>query len=150
MNQFKIEKKVRKVSFHLTDGSQVDGEVFLSLSEEGQAGPQNLGELLNDRDHFIPVKTEKGIFLLNLTHVVQAKTVLERELDESMWGGSGFSIALKMEIGGAIEGDMFVSINHEKFGRVKDYVNQPITFFRLFQNEHIVYVNQKYIYSIHD
>ncbi len=150
MNPLVIEKKVRKASFYLTDGSQVDGEVFLSLSEEGHSGPQNLGDLLNDEDRFIPIKTEKSIFLLHLKHVVQAKIRIEEELDETMREGSGFTITVKMEIGGSIEGDVYISLQKGGFGRVKDYVNQNIPFFRLIQSEYIAYVNERYIFSIHE
>lgn len=150
MDHLKIQKKVRKSFFFLTDGSQVAGEVFLSLAEEGDSGPENLGDLLNTAGSFIPVKTEKGIFLLNLRHVVQAKIRIQEEFDENMRRGSGFTITLRMEIGGAIEGDVFISLKNGRFGRVKDYVNEPLSFFRLFQAAHIVYVNQRYIFSIHD
>ncbi len=150
MNDRKIEKKIRKVFFLLSDHSKIDGHVFLSLYEVTHSGPQNLGDLLNGEDEFIPLKTEKGIVLLNRTHIVQARIDSEGESDDIMKMGSGYSICAKMGVGESVEGDIFISLQDGRFGRVKDYANLPFTFLRLFQPKHVVYLNQHYIISIHD
>ncbi len=150
MNDPKIEKMVRKVSLLLSDNTHLEGEVFLSLYDLTHSGSQNLGDLLNGGEQFIPLKTEKGIVLLNMKHIVQAKIASEREADDMMKTGSSYTIWVKTEIGGLMEGDIFISLRDGRFGRVKDYVNQPLTFFRLFQPEYVVYLNQRFILSIHD
>ncbi len=144
-----IKKHLRKASFYFSNGSQVEGCVFLSFFDEHHDGSQSLGDLLNDSEQFIPIRTDTEILLANITHLVSVEITLEQELDELMKLGSAYSISIKMISGKSIEGDVFISIN-EGHGRVKDYANQDIIFLRLLQNEHVVYINQNYILSISD
>lgn len=150
MNEHKIEKKIHSVSFMLSDESKIEGYVFLSLYEVTHSGPQNLGDLLNGDEQFIPVKTDKGIELLNLNHIVQARIGSEGESDDIMKMGSAYTIRAKISVGESVEGDIFISLQDGRFGRVKDYANLPFAFLRIFQPEHVIYVNQRYIISIHD
>lgn len=150
MNNQKIEKKIRQVSLMLSDQSTIEGYVFLSLYEVTHSGPQNLGDLLNSEEKFIPIKTDKGIALVNLNHIIQARIDSEGESDDLMKMGSSYSICANMSIGAPVEGDIFISLQDGRFGRVKDYANLPFSFLRLFQPKLVIYVNQGYIISIHD
>lgn len=150
MNSQKIEKKIRRVSLMLSDQSTIEGYVFLSLYEVTHSGPQNLGDLLNSEEQFIPVKTDKGIELINLNHIIQARIESEVESDDLMKVGSSYTICAQMSIGAPVEGDIFISLHDGGFGRVKDYANFPFTFLRLFQPKYVIYLNQGYIISIHD
>lgn len=134
----------------LSDQNKIEGYVFLSLYQESHSGPQNLGDLLNGEEQFIPVKTDRGIELINISHIVQARIDSEDELDDIMKLGSSYTISAKMSVGAPVEGDIFISLRDGRFGRVKDYANLRFTFLRLFQPKHVIYVNQRYIISIHD
>ncbi len=149
MDDQKIKKEIEKVSIFLSDGTIIDGTVFLNLYGANHFGPQNFGDLLNAGERFIPVKTEGKILLLNVHQIVQARIGSERETNDLMKMGSAHSISVKLAVGGEIEGEIFISVR-QGVGRVNDYVNQPIAFFRLFQSEHIIYINQRFIIEIHD
>ncbi|NOY84834.1 MAG: hypothetical protein GXO96_08470 [Nitrospirae bacterium] len=150
MNDHKIEKAIRSVSFLLSDQSKIEGYVFLSLHDLAHSGPQNLGDLLNGDEEFIPIKTEKGIELINLNHLIQARIDPEEELDEVMKMGSSYTICAQLSVGAPVEGDVYISLQDGRFGRVKDYANLPFTFLRFFQPKCVIYVNQRYIISLHD
>ncbi len=64
--------------------------------------------------------------------------------------GSSYTICAQLSIGAPVEGDVYISLQDGRFGRVKDYANLPFTFLRFFQPKHVIYVNQRYIISLHD
>ncbi len=75
----KIVKERRPVLFTLSDGSEVKGEVFLSLYEAKRMGPQRVGELLNGEDVFLPVAAAEGMIHLNVSNIVTARTGSQSE-----------------------------------------------------------------------
>ena len=144
-----VKKHLRKASFYFSNDRQLTGCVFLNFFDKHHDGSQNLGDLLNSGEQFIPIRTKTEILLVNIKHLVYVEITMEQELDELMKLGSSYSISTKMITGKSIEGDVFISIN-EGHGRVKDYANQDLVFFRMLQNKHVVYINQNYILSITD
>lgn len=149
MDERKIEKENRPVLFELSDGSEVEGEVFLRLYEAHHAGLQKVGDLLHEEKKFIPVRTKGGTLLLNRSHIVVAKVPAPLEKDDLMTLGKKYSVSLKMVLGKVIEGDVFVNLP-EGFCRMKDYLNQPVRFFTLIQPEFVVYINQEFVLSVQD
>ncbi|HZR46963.1 MAG TPA: hypothetical protein VFA47_09680 [Candidatus Manganitrophaceae bacterium] len=150
MDERKIEKETQSALIELSDGSEIDGEVFLRLYEAHHAGQQKVGDLLNNEAaRFIPLKTKGGTLLLNRLHIVLVKVRTELEKDDLMTLGEKYTVSLKMFRGHEIRGDIFVSLP-EGLSRVKDYFNQPIQFFRLLQPEYVVYINQRFLLSIQD
>lgn len=149
MDEPKIEKETRPALFELSDGSEMEGEVFLRLHEAHHTGRQKLGDLLNGDSPFIPVKTNGNILLLNRSHIVLGKAESEWEEDDLMTLGKQHAIWVKMVNGEEIQGKIFVNISEVAF-RVKDYFNQPDDFLPLMQPEWIVYINRKFVLSVHD
>ncbi len=149
MDERKIEKENRPVLFELSDGSEVEGEVFLRLYEAHHAGLQKVGDLLHEEKKFIPVKASGGTLLVNRSHIVVAKVPAQLEKDELMTLGIKYSISLKMIRNKEIRGDVFVNLP-EGFCRIKDYLNQPVRFFTLIQPEFVVYINQEFVLSVQD
>jgi hypothetical protein len=149
MDERKIKKENRVVLFKLSDGSEVEGEVFLRLYEAHHSGPQRVGDLLNEERPFIPVKTDRGVVLLNVSHIVSAKIQSVWESDELMTMGKRQSIRIKTAHEQEIPGDIFINLP-DGYCRVKDYINQPILFFPLFQPDYIIYINRRFILLIQD
>lgn len=149
MDERKIEKENRPVLFELSDGSEIEGEVFLRLYEEHHAGLQKVGDLLNEEKRFIPIRTKGGTLLINRSHIALARVKAEMEKDDLMTLGKKVAVSLKMVQGRAVQGDIFIDLP-EGFCRVKDYMNQPIQFFILIQPEFVVYINQKFVLSVQD
>jgi len=147
----RIEKDVRKVSFRLSNGEQIEGETFLSKYGAHHSGPQNVGDLLRETDPFFPVKTNNGIILINLAQLVHVRLTREEEEDELMrLGTASQNVSVNTVLGELIEGKIYINLR-DGLDRVKDYVNETReTFLRLFQAENIIYINQKFIVSIRD
>ena len=150
MDERKIEKEAQAILFELSDGSEIEGEVFLGLYEAHHEGHQKIGDLLNNAEsRFIPLRTKKGTLLLNRSRIALAKVTTELEKDDLMTLGKKYLISLKMLGGKEIQGEIFVNLP-EGFCRVKDYFNQPTQFFPLVQTEVVVYINQEFVLSVQD
>lgn len=149
MDERKIQKETREVLFKLSDGSSLEGNVFLRLYEAHHTGPQKVGDLLNEDKPFIPVRTQNSVVLLNVANIVLARTGSEWEEDDLMKMGNRSTVWIKAAHLDEIVGDIFINLP-DGFTRVKDYVNQPFRFFPLFQPKYVVYINQRYILSVRD
>ncbi len=141
MNERWIEKKQQVVEIALSDGSGVEGEVFL-LSE-------TLSDILNGKNTFIPLKTTTEVLLLNLSQIVSVTIQSPWEQDELLTLGNQYTTRLTMIHGRELEGDIFADLP-ENFVRVKDFLNQPLSFLPLFQPGLIIYFNKKFILSAQD
>lgn len=149
MVEQRIDKEIREVIFALSDGREVRGEVFLNLYEAHHARPQRVGELLNDRDHFIPVRTAEGTVLLNVSSIVSARIRAEMETDELMTLGDRYTVRAVTALGEELVADVYVNMPAGA-RRVKDYLNQNLRFFTFFLPKHVVYVNHRYLLSVLD
>ncbi len=147
MDKHKITKETHQVSFELSDGSQIEGEVFLRLYEAHHSGRQRVGDLLNQSLSFIPVKTAEGPLLMNTSQIAAVKISLEVEQDDLMTLGKEYPIRIKMTHSKEMVGRVYVNLPEENC-RVKDYFNQPLQFFPLFQSTSIVYINRDFILSV--
>jgi hypothetical protein len=147
MDDRKVVKQTQKVVFGMSDRSKVKGEVFLGLYEAHHTGPQKVGDLLNERLSFVPVKTARKSILLNMSQIVTVTVDSEFEKDDLMTLGKRYAIRIKMTYGKEIKGDIFVNLPEETL-RVKDYFNQSSQFFTVFKKASIIYINRLFILSI--
>lgn len=149
MDEDKIEKSALRVAIQRSDGNRISGEVFLGLYSEQHLGSQNMEDLLNETKQFMPVKTDTGVDLLNIDHIVWIKIDAESQENDIMKLGTKHAVWVKTILGEELKGDIFISLEEGR-ARVKDHVNEIVGFFRLFQPGFILYINQKSILSIHD
>jgi hypothetical protein len=149
MDDRTIQKETQQVTVVLSDGTQIDGEVFLRLHEAHHTGRQKIGDLLNQDLSFIPIRTSKGFILLNRSQIVSVKIKQEFEKDEIMTLGKKYAVRVRTVQGKEVVGDMFVNLPEESC-RIKDHLNQPIRFFSLFQSASILYINREFILSVQD
>jgi hypothetical protein len=147
MDERKIQKQTQDVVFEMSDKSEVSGEVFLGLYEAHHTGRQKVGDLLNEQLLFVPVKTAHGAVLLNVSHIVTVTVRSEAEKDDLMTLGKKHAVRIKTTQGKEVNGDVFVNLPEET-SRVKDYFNQPLYFFTIFQPTIIIYINRRFILSI--
>lgn len=149
MAEQRIVKMTRKVLITLLDGRQLSGEVFLGLYEAHHSGHQKVGELLNGADDFIPFKTSDAVFLLNIAQILMVETSKEEELDELMTLGKQYPVQVSLLHSKELTGEAYVDLPDETC-RVRDWLNQPIAFLRLFLPDQIIYVNRRYVISVQD
>jgi hypothetical protein len=145
----KIAKNQRRVVFTLADRSVVEGEVFLSLYEAHRQGPQRVGELLNGKEDFLPVKTENGTLHLNVANIIKAQTPAEEEIHDLMILGKKYNVEVHTLCEERIAGDIFVDLPQDR-SRVSDYLNQPHRFVTVVVPGSVVYVARRFILSVQD
>ena len=148
MIEQRIAKNRQLVLFTLADGSEVEGEVFLSLCDARHRGPQRVGELLSGEECFIPVATADGMVHLNISNIVMARTSEKSDWVELEQLGKKYFVRIATLLG-EVAGEVFVNLP-QYTSRVSDYLNQPERFFRVFMQEHIVYVGARFILSVRD
>lgn len=149
MSSEKIDKKKKEVLFTLTDGTEIKGEVYLWLYSANRRGVQEIDELLNEGNPFIPVNTVDGLVLLNSTHIMLARANIEKNSRDFTIMGDKHRVSITTMLQKNLEANLYVSLP-EGFRRVKDYLNQPIQFFTFFLPECILCVNRDSILSIRD
>lgn len=150
MEDQKITKNRQQVLLTLADGSDLAGEVFLSLYDVHGQGPQRVGNLLNESEEaFVPVKTAGGTVHINTANIVMAATPAADEGDELMMLGKKYRVQVTTLHGKTVEGDIFVDLPQDR-SRVSDYLNRPDRFFRLFLSERIVYIGSRFVISVRD
>jgi hypothetical protein len=149
MNSEKIDKKKKEILFTLTDGTEIQGEIYLWLYSTNHMGAQRIDELLNEGNQFIPIRTVDGFMLLNSTHIMLAQAKMEKNCHDLMMIGEKYRVHITTLLHENLEADLFISLP-KGFRRVKDYLNQPIRFFTFFLPEHILCINRDFILSIRD
>lgn len=147
MDEQRIEKQNRSVTFHLSDGAKIEGTVYLRLYQSHHTGAQKVGELLNDEQRFIPVKMSDKALLLNKKHIVAASVAAAEEADDLMRLGKQYNLTFVTTLGLRFPGEIFVNMP-EASSRVKDYLNQGTPFLTLIQSESILYINQRFVLSV--
>src|SRR5688572_16973212 len=71
MSEYRVEKKRADAELTLTTGATVKGCFFLWSSSQSHAGPERVGDLLNEQAGFFPFELEDGrTTLFNRSHVV--------------------------------------------------------------------------------
>jgi hypothetical protein len=149
VDEHRIEKESREAFFEMSDGSSLQGEVFLRLYEGDHSGTERFGELLNEEKPFIPVKTTEGVTLLNLSQIAWARIREEWEKDELLTMGKKRAVQIRMVGGRTIAGEVFINLP-DGYDRVRDYVNQAARFYPIFQPDHVVFINPRLILSVQD
>ncbi len=150
MNNEKIDKKKKEILFTLTNGTEIQGEIYLWMYSSNRTGAQRFDELLNEGNQFIPVRTADGFVLLNSTHIMLAQAKMEKNSHDLKMIGEKYRVHITTLLHENLEVDLFISLP-EGSRRVKDYLNQPLRFFTFFlPDEHILCINREFILSIRD
>ncbi len=149
MDDQRIKMHSRQVVMVLSNGSRMEGEVFLGLYEAHRNGPQKLGDLLNGENGFLPIRTAEGVLLVNLALIVSVSTETAGEADDLMRLGEKYRIQVTTLTGEDISAELFVNLPPDR-RRVKDALNQPQRFLPLFMEEKILYLNTGFILSVRD
>ena len=149
MEEQRVEMDRRKASFLLSDGESLEGVVFLSHYKGHDSRPESVGEHL-EREGFMPLMTADRTILLNVERAVAVKVGREGEVDRNFEAlAVRHAVTVRMWDGRTITGDLFADLPEEAC-RVKDYLNQPGRFMRLFLEDGVVYLNRKFVLTVSD
>ncbi|OPL19075.1 MAG: hypothetical protein AVO35_12415 [Candidatus Aegiribacteria sp. MLS_C] len=149
MSDVRIDMATREVEFVLTDGSELKGQVYVSMHSKSGAGIQRIDELLSVGDQFLPFRSSDGFLLLNRSRVMLARVSLEENTGELARMGEKYRVKMTTILGTTITAEIFVNLPKD-YQRVKDYLNHPVKYFTCFTEEHVLYVNREFILLVED
>ena len=149
MDEQKISKIARSVQLTLSDEKVVEGELFLNHFDARCERPERVCDLINGEETFLPVKATEGVFLVNLARVVTVQVAAAQEQDDLMTLGMNHKVCVHTTICQEFIADIYVNLPLTS-SRVKDYFNQQQRFFRLFEEDEIIYINPAYIRYLRD
>ena len=149
MDDQRISVDTRAVRLVLSDGSCLDGDLFLHLQGAHHSGPQRVGDLLNGDELFLPVRNSGKTGMVNLEQVVSVAVATDQEFDELLTLGEEHRICVIPEAGEPIDARIFVNLPGGRV-RVKDFLNQPQRFLMLLQGDHVVYIARQRILRVED
>ncbi len=147
MNGRRLDTEMTAATLHLANGDVLRGELFLQLVSPRHGGRQRVGELLNDEECFIPVRTPAKVVLVNLDQVVSV-TVARSEQEEGLLTlGEHHRVRFVLGDGRSLAADIFVNLPESR-GRVKDFLNQKARFLCCLQPDRVIYVNPTFLQMV--
>jgi len=149
MDDVRIDKKTCQIALQLADGSRIEGEVFLSLYGARHLGPQKVMDLLQEASLFLPIKTAAGTILVNRRQIMTVRVAADIEQDELMTLGHRRHLHIHTLDRQEIEADIYVDMP-TGFGRVMDYLNQPVKYYTFFVPDYVLYIHPQFILSVQD
>ena len=149
MEEHWISKDIRKVDLTLENGTVIEGQVFLNEFRGHDSGPQRVGELLED-EYFIPIKINGEVVLVNVQQIRIARIKSEGEVDNFMMLGVKHNVRINMGDPEAIVTGEIYANSPSPNCRVKDYLNLPNRFIRLFTTDQVIYINRQYVTMVSD
>ncbi|TYO98125.1 hypothetical protein EDC39_10862 [Geothermobacter ehrlichii] len=149
MSEQRLATEAMAATLHLGNGEVLRGELFLQMVSSRHGGRQRVGELLNDEECFIPVRTPTQVVLVNLDRVVSV-TVARSEQEEGMLTlGEHHRVRFILGDGRSLVADIFVNLPESR-GRVKDFLNQKVRFLTCLQPDRVIYVNPAFLQLVDD
>jgi hypothetical protein len=115
MSDLRIEKKRIEATIMLSNGSSIQGCVFVSSFNATQTGPESVKDLMNDGPGFFPIEVIEGdhltIHLVNRQHVLfvtlGSDDELRREPDYDV--ATRRAVSLLLDNGATLDGYVAVS-----------------------------------------
>ena len=144
MEDHRISVEARTVELVLTDGTRLTGEVFLQLYGQHQAGMQRVGEVLNDENNFLPLRTTEGVKLVNLTQIVMVSVPAETEFDPLLALGEEHRVRVTTSVGVTLDARIYVNLPSGS-KRTKDFLDQKKRFLLFNVGEMVVYIARRKI-----
>lgn len=151
-DEYRVEKRREAAELTLTTGATIDGFLFLSGSTATHAGPERVGDLLNQGTGFFPFEASSGeTSLINRAHVLKvtlAAPVIEAQLDAGYDVATRYMVTLLLTSGESISGTLTV-YGPPGRGRLSDYYSQRDEAFRyLEQPDRTLLINSAHIVAL--
>jgi hypothetical protein len=121
MSDYRIEKLRRELRLRLTDGSRLEGEIFLRPVSRYRSRPEEPGDMLNDAEPFFALVRHGEALLVAKAHVATAETSVAQD-DALEIGALGISVEVTLRDGTVCEGSIFIESPHDR-PRLLDFLN---------------------------
>lgn len=153
MSEYRVEKKRAEAELTLTTGAKVKGCFFLWASSHTHAGPERVGDLLNEQKGFFPFQREDGdTALYNRAQIVVVQLppgTTEVELEPGYEVATRRVISMLLSTGERISGTVAV---YRPTGRdrLSDYARSDEMFRYVQTGEHTVIVNAAHMVELRE
>lgn len=149
MDEQRISVDTRVVRIELSNGQQLEGEMFLQLHGLHQSGPQRVGEVLGSEDAFLPLRVAGQVKLINLDQVVAVAVAAELEFDPLLELGERHEVQVTAAGGEPLEAEIFVNLPNGR-NRSKDFLDQKKRFLLFRCGDEVVYLARRHILLVED
>ena len=95
MSEFRVEKRRETAELTLITGATIQGVFFLAGSSQLHAGPERIGDVMNQEAGFFPFETGGETMLVNRAHVL--KVALPTKLIEAQLD-AGYDVATRRNV----------------------------------------------------
>lgn len=121
MSEYRIEKLRRQLNVWLTDGTQLEGDVFLRQVSRHRSRPEEPGDLLNDPEPFFALMRSGEAMLVAKSSVARAETTYQDD-DEMNIASLGIPVEVTMTDGSVCTGSIFLESRTDR-PRLLDFLN---------------------------
>jgi hypothetical protein len=121
MSDYRIEKIRRHLVVVLTDGSRVEGEVFLRPVSRFSARPEEPLDLLNDPEPFFAMECDERVLIVAKKNVARVQLPVPAE-DDSYVATIGVPVEVALTDGTTCSGSIFLETRADR-PRLMDYLN---------------------------
>ena len=121
MSEYRIEKIRRRLRLALTDGTQLEGDVFLRPVSRYLPRPEEPADLLNDSEPFFALDRAGEALLVAKRHVMSVELPVP-EQDDSNFAALGVPVEITLSDGSVCTGSVFLETRTER-PRLMDYLN---------------------------
>jgi hypothetical protein len=123
VSDYKIEKVKRALSIVLTDGSRIEGEIFLRPVSRYRSRPEEPTDLLNDAEPFFALVRHGEAVLIAKSSVVMAEVAMGENVEEEFDIASlGVPVEVTMITGNTCTGSIFLETRTDR-PRLLDFLN---------------------------
>lgn len=153
MSEYRVEKKRAAAELTLTTGATVRGCFFLWDSSQSHAGPERVGDLLNEQGGFFPFELEDGqTALYNRAQIVKVRlggNNAEAGLEPGYEVATRRSVSMLLSTGDRIAGVVSV-FRPAGRDRLSDYTRSDETFRYVEDEEQTWIVNSLHLVEIRE
>lgn len=125
MSQFWVEKRREAAELTLVTGATIPGSFFLAGSSQLHAGPERVGDLLNQVAGFFPFESGTETILVNRAHVIKVALptpVIEPQLDAGYDVATRRTVKVLLTTGETVTGNVVI-YRPEGHDRLSDYAH---------------------------
>lgn len=121
MSEYRIEKLRRELAVTLSDGSRVEGDVFLRSVSRNRSRPEEPLDLLNDPEPFFALMRQGEAVLVAKSQVISALTTVDED-DALDTGALGVTVEVTLRDGTVYDGSIFMESRNDR-PRLLDFLN---------------------------
>ena len=146
---YRVEKLRRRLTIVLTDGEQLDGEIFLRPLSRYRSRPEEPTDLLNDPEPFFAFDRDGEAMLVAKANVARVETTFDADDDLDVVS-LGVPVEVTLTDGATCTGSIFLESRSDR-PRLLDYLNSfRGHFLPVIDARHVQLVNIKTIAHVRE